>query len=61
MDFAIPVDQRVKIKENEKRDKFLDLARELKKKKKWNVKVIQIVIGSLGTIPKGLKKGQEKL
>ena len=31
MDFAIPVDHRVKIKEREKRDKDLDLAREIKK------------------------------
>ena len=32
MDFAIPADHRVKVKEREKRDKYLDLARELKKK-----------------------------
>ena len=31
MDFAVPADRRVKIKESEKRDKCLDLARELKK------------------------------
>ena len=31
MDFAVPADHRVKLKENEKRDKYLDLARELKK------------------------------
>ena len=30
MDFAIPADHIVKIKENVKRDKYLDLARELK-------------------------------
>ena len=30
-DFAVPVDHRVKIKESEKRDKYLDLVRELKK------------------------------
>ena len=32
MDHAIPVDHRVKLKESEKRDKYRDLARELKKK-----------------------------
>ena len=32
VDFAVPADHRVKWKENEKRDKYLDLARELKKK-----------------------------
>ena len=43
----------VKLKESEKRDKYLDLVRELKKL--WNMKmtVILIVIGALGTITKG--------
>ena len=31
VEFAVPVDDRVKIKENEKRDEYLDFARELKK------------------------------
>ena len=31
VDFAVPVDHRIKLKECEKRDKYLDLARELKK------------------------------
>ena len=31
VDFAIPADHRIKLKECEKRDKYLDLARELKK------------------------------
>ena len=34
VDFAVPADHRIKLKENEKRDKFIDFARELKKKKK---------------------------
>ena len=60
MDFAVPANQRVKIKETEKRDKYLDLARELKK---WNIKVtvILIVTGALRTITKGLIKGLENL
>ena len=47
----------MKIKENEKRDKYLDLARELKKV--WNmiVMVISVVIHMLGTVPKGLEEG----
>ena len=32
VDFAIPADHRIKLEECEKRDKYLDLARELKKK-----------------------------
>ena len=31
VDFAVPADHRVKLKESEKRDEYLDLARELKK------------------------------
>ena len=31
VDFAVPADHRVKLKESEKKDKYLDLARELKK------------------------------
>ena len=61
VDFAVPVDLRVKIKGSKKRDKYLDLARELKRL--WNMKVlvIPIVVGALGTIPKGLVKGLEDL
>ena len=44
-----------------KRDKYLDLARELKKL--WNIKVtiIPIVIGAFDTVTKGLLKGLEGL
>ena len=57
MDFAVPADHRIKLKESEKDDKNLDLAWELKKL--WNMKVtiITIVIDALGTIIKGLLKG----
>ena len=63
MDFAVPADHRVKLKENEKKVKYLDLARELKKKQLWNMKVtvIPIVIGALGTVTKRLIKGLEDL
>ena len=61
MDFAVPADYRVKLKESEKRDKIRDLARELKKL--WNIKVtvIPIVIGALGTVAKELTQGLEDL
>ena len=32
MDFVVPDEPRIKLKESEKKDKYLDLARELKKK-----------------------------
>ena len=31
IDFAVPADHRINLKESEKKDKYLDLARELKK------------------------------
>ena len=34
VDFAVPVDHRIKLKENEKKDNYRHFARELKKKKK---------------------------
>ena len=61
VDFAVPVDHRIKLKDCEKRDKYLDLARELKKL--WNMKVtiIPIVISAFGTVTKGLLKGLEDM
>ena len=55
------MDYIVKIKENEKIDKFWDLARELKKL--WNMTVTTIIIeiGALGTIPNGILWGLEEL
>ena len=52
---------RINLNEREKKDKYLDLARELKNL--WNMKVtiVPIVIGALGTITKGLLKGLEDL
>ena len=46
----------VKIKEKEKRDKYLDLAKEVRKL--WNMRMmaISIVIGMFGIIHKGLEK-----
>ena len=62
VDFSVSADHRVKLKENEKKDMYLGLARELEKKL-WNmqVTVIPIVIGALGTVTKGLIEGLEEL
>ena len=61
MHLTVPADPRVKLKENEKKDKYLDLARELKKL--WNMKetVIPIITGAPGTVNNGLIKGMEDL
>ena len=61
VDFAVPADHKIKLKESEKKIKHPDLARELKNL--WNMKVtiILIVIGAFGTVTKGLLKGLEDL
>ena len=61
VDFADPVDHKIKLKECEKKDKYLEPARELKKL--WNMKVtiIIFVIGAFVTLTKGLLKGLEDL
>ena len=53
VDFASPTDHRVKLKKTEKKNKYLDLAKELKTR--WNMKVtfIPIVTGALGTVTEG--------
>ena len=53
VDFSVPADYKINLKECEKEDKYLDLARELKKL--WNMKVtiVPIVIGAFCAITKG--------
>ena len=55
MDYAVPADLRIKLKEYENKDKYLDLARELKNL--WNMTIIPIVIGPFSTVTKGLLEG----
>ena len=54
IDFVVPGDIRIEEKEKDKIEKSQDLRRELQKI--WNVKVkiIPLVVGSLGAIPKQL-------
>ena len=54
MDFAVPADHKVKIKESEKRDKYQDISRELREL--WNMRVT-VVGGALGTITNCIGKG----
>ena len=54
IDFLVSADHRIKLKECEKKDKYLDLARELKKLWNMNVTIIPIVIGAFGTVTKEL-------
>ena len=59
VDFAVPVVHKIKLKECKKKDKYLDLARELKKLRNMMITMLLIVIGSFGTVSKGLWKGME--
>ena len=61
VDFVVPTEHRVNLKESEKKNKHLDFARALKKL--WNMKVtvIPIVIGALVTVSNGLVEGLENL
>ena len=52
IDFAVPGDSRIEEKEKDKIEKYQDLGREIQKI--WNVKVkiIPLVVSSLGAMPK---------
>ena len=61
VDFAVLTDRRLKRKESEERDEYLDIVRKLKKLKKMKLTVIPTVAGVLGTVLKGLEKRLEKV
>ena len=56
MDFPVPTEHRMKEKEDKKLDKYLDLARELRKLWNMEVTVITIVVRTHETIPESLEK-----
>ena len=57
--FVIPADHKGKIKENEKINKYWDLAREQKNLWKMKVTVIPIIVGVLGMVSKSSEKKLE--
>ena len=57
MYFPLSADHRVKLKESDKKDMYVDFAREWKKLWTMKVTVIPIVIGAFGTVTKRLIKG----
>ena len=61
VNFAVPADRRIKLKEYKNKDKYLDLAGELKKLGNMQVRIILIVIVAFGTVTEGLLKGLEDL
>ena len=52
IDFAVPGDCRIEEKEKEKIEKYQDLRRELQKIWNVRVKIVPLVVGFLGAIPK---------
>ena len=60
MDFAVPADHRVKVKESEKKGKSLDIVRELKKLGNIKATVWPILISALGIVNKGLVQELEE-
>ena len=62
VDFAVPAYHRIKLKESERKDKDIDLVRELKKNlRNMKVTIITFLISAFSTVTKGLLKGLEDL
>jgi hypothetical protein len=61
IDIAVPADKRAKSKEQEKRERYQDLGREISKLWNTKVKVIPIVVGALGAIPHDLERSLKEL
>ena len=57
VEFAVPADHRIKLKGCEKKDKYVDLARDLKKLGNVKGTIIPIVNSAFGTVTKELQKG----
>ena len=55
VDFTVPVDHGIKMKQIEKKNSYLEFAREFKKNEQCNMKmtIIPIVIGAFGTVTSG--------
>lgn len=61
IDFAVPMDHRVRVKEDIKVDTYLDLAAEVRRQYHVKTEIVPVVIGALGTVPNRLEESLEKL
>lgn len=61
IDIAVPADRNIADKEEEKITKYQDLRIEVSRLWKTKTKVIPIVVGALGSIPKDLKNRLNEL
>ena len=55
VEFSVPWDKNVLLKEEEKVSKYIPLAKEIRKVHKVSTKIVPIILGSLGTITNQLK------
>ena len=61
VDLALPADLRLKVKESEKKDRYLEFARELKRLWKLKVTIMPVIFGLLSRITKEIAKRLEEL
>ena len=61
VDFSVPYDPNVARKEQEKIEKYKDLAAEVARMHKVSVEVVPIVVGSLGVVTKDLTRWLKKI
>ena len=61
VDFSVPWDKNVLIKEQEKIVKYIPLAKDLSKVQKMSIKIVPIVIGGLGLVSPNLLKHLKEL
>ena len=61
IDIAVPADRNILEKQEEKVTKYQDLRMELTRIWKKKVKVVPVVVGALGSIPRDLKKRLSEL
>ena len=61
IDFAVPMDYNVKKKEDEKLTNYMPLVAEVRKEHHVKTKIVPVIVGALGTIPKRLAKSFDQL
>ena len=61
IDFAVPMDHRTKLKEDEKIDTYMDLAAEVRRQYLVRTEIVPIVVGTLGTVTERLERSLEIL
>ena len=61
IDIIVPEDTAVKAMEEEKLEKYQDLAREIQKMWSVRTQVLLVVIGALGTVPRRLESSLKRI